>query len=44
MPFTRIGAKYGVTDNTIRKWCDKFKLPRKVTEIKQYSDAEWENI
>lgn len=43
-PFTQIGKQYNVTDNTIRKWCDAYKLPRKVSEIKQYSDEEWNNI
>lgn len=43
-PFTEIGSIYGVTDNTIRKWCDKLGLPRKVTEIKKISDEDWELI
>lgn len=43
-PFTQIAAKYKVSDNAIRKWCDKFGLPRKKTEIKQYSNEEWEKI
>lgn len=43
-PFTTIGKKYGVSDNAIRKWCDKFGLPRKASEIKKYSDAEWLDI
>lgn len=43
-PFTRIGAKYGVSDNAIRKWCDKHNLPRKASEIKKYSDEEWEKL
>ena len=43
-PFTQIGIKFGVSDNAIRKWCDKFNLPRKVSEIKQYSDEEWSKI
>ena len=30
-PFTQIGAKFGVSDNAIRKWCDKFDLPRKTS-------------
>jgi hypothetical protein len=34
----------GVTDNAVRKWCDKYKLPRKVSEIKNYTDEEWEKI
>ena len=44
MPFTKIGVKFGVTDNAIRKWCDKFNLPRKVSDIKQYSDEEWTKL
>lgn len=44
MPFTQIGNKFKVSDNAIRKWCDKFNLPRKVTEIRQYTDEEWEKI
>ena len=42
--FTEVGRRYGVTDNAIRKWCDKYNLPRKVSEIKQFSDEEWEKI
>jgi group I intron endonuclease len=44
MPFTTIGTQYGVTDNTIRKWCDNYKLPRSKREIKSYSDVEWDLI
>ena len=43
-PFITIGERYGVSDNAIRKWCKKEKLPYKVKEIKSYSDEEWENI
>ena len=43
-PFTRIGEQFGVSDNAVRKWCDKYNLPRKVSEIKQYSDEEWKGI
>lgn len=42
--FTNIAKMYGVTDNAIRKWCDNYNLPRKVSDIKQYSDEEWQNI
>lgn len=42
--FTTIGKQYGVSDNAIRKWCDSYNLPRKVSEIKKYSDKEWKNI
>lgn len=43
-PFTTIGKLYNVTDNAIRKWCDKYNLPRKSSEIKQISDEDWLNI
>ena len=43
-PFTTIGKQYGVTDNAVRKWCDKYNLPRKVSEIKKYSEEEWELV
>ena len=43
-PFTKIAEKFNVSDNAIRKWCDKFNLPRKVSEIKLYSDEEWNKI
>lgn len=42
--FTSIGKEFNVTDNAIRKWCDKFNLPRTKKEIKQYSDEEWNLI
>lgn len=41
IPFTQIGKKYNVSDNTIRKWCDGYKLPRTVKEIKTYSNEQW---
>ena len=43
-PFTEIAKMFAVTDNCIRKWCDKYQLPRRVLDIKQYSDEEWEKI
>lgn len=33
--FTKIGKKYGVTDNTIRKWCVKYGLPSKSSDYKE---------
>ena len=42
--FTEIGKQYGVSDNTIRKWCVFYNLPKKVTEIKKYTDLQWDNI
>lgn len=44
MSFVSIGKEYGVSDNTVRKWCDKYSLPRKVSLIKQYSEKQWEEI
>lgn len=44
MPFTQIGKKYGVKDNTIRKWCKTEHLPSTRQEINEYSDDEWELI
>lgn len=29
-PFTKIGEMYGVSDNAVRKWCDKYELPKKI--------------
>lgn len=44
LPMIQVGRKYGVTDNAIRKWCDSMNLPRKVSDIKSYTDEEWELI
>jgi hypothetical protein len=43
-PFEQIGQQFGITDNAIRKWCDAYNLPRRVADIKQYSDEEWESV
>jgi len=42
IPFTKIGEKYHVSDNAIRKWCKTENLPNKSKEIKIYTDKEWE--
>lgn len=44
LPFTKIGKKYNISDNGIRKWCQDVNLPYKKKEIKSYSDEEWELI
>ena len=44
LPFTQIGKQYGVTDNSIRKWCKSENLPYKKTEINSYSQEEWDLI
>ena len=42
--FSSIGKKYNVSDNAIRKWCKNYNLPTKKSEIKNYSDKEWEEV
>ncbi len=37
--FAAIGRKYGVSDNSIRKWCEKYGLPSKIKEVKEW----WNN-
>lgn len=44
VPFLQIAKIYGVSDNTIRKWCKKYNLPYRSNEIKKYTDDEWERI
>ena len=44
LPMVAVGKKYGVTDGAIRKWCDSMDLPRRASDIKSYSDEEWEKI
>ena len=34
--FTQIGKYFGVSDNAIRKWCNKLELPERKQEIKIY--------
>lgn len=35
MTFVDVGKKYGVTDNTIRKWCKNYKIPYRKKDIKK---------
>lgn len=44
MPFTKIGERFGVTDNAIRKWCKAENLPTKKTEIQKLNNVQWEEI
>ena len=39
--FVEIGKVYGVTDNSIKKWCVAEGIPSKKKDIKTYSDEEW---
>lgn len=43
-PFTTIGKKFNVSDNAVRKWCNKYQLPNKAREIKKFSDEAWSKI
>ena len=42
--FVKIGEKYNVTDNAIRKVCKKYNLPYRTKDIKQISDDKWKEI
>ena len=42
--FVELGKQYNVSDNAIRKWCKYENLPFKKSEIKKYSDQDWEKI
>lgn len=42
--FLAIGKQFNVTDNTVRKWCKTYNLPYKKSEIKKYSNEEWQRI
>lgn len=44
IPFTKIGEKFKVSDNAIRKWCKHYNLPFRKIDINSYSDEEWEQI
>lgn len=39
--FVYVARLYEVSCNAIRKWCDKYGLPRLSKEIKSYTDEEW---
>ena len=43
-PFITIGQNFNVTDNTIRKWCDSYGLPRRSGDIKKILEEAWEKI
>lgn len=42
--FVQLGKQFNVSDNSIRKWCDSYSLPRTKKEINSYSNIEWEKI
>lgn len=42
--FVKIGEQYGVSDNTIRKWCHSFNLPTNRKLISRMTEEEWEAL
>lgn len=44
IPFTTLGKKYGVSDTAIRKWCKTYNLPSKSSDIKKYTNEDWERV
>lgn len=42
--FLQLGQQFGVSDKTISKWCAQYGLPSKRSEIKKYSQIEWETL
>ena len=44
IPFTHIAEQFNVSDKAIVKWCISENLPSKKSEIKKYTDKEWELI
>ena len=44
LSFLKIGQMFGVTDSSIRKWCDAYNLPRTKTEINEIDDENWKDI
>lgn len=39
-PFTKVGEFYGVSDNTVRKWCKKYKIPHSSKYYKNYAEEK----
>jgi transposase len=40
--FTKVARDYGVTDNTVRKWCRKYNIPTSSKILRSTSDEGWE--
>ena len=38
LPFTTIGKKFNVSDNAVRKWCKKYKLPYAKKDVLIFRD------
>ena len=42
--FEKIGKDYNISGNGLKRWITKYGLPNTKTEIKKYTDEEWEKI
>lgn len=42
--FTAIASNFNITDNCVRKWCKKYSIPFRKSDINSYSDEEWNII
>ena len=42
--FADLSRIFDVSDNSIKKWCQQYQLPHKVSDIKLISDEDWELI
>lgn len=42
--FEAIGRDYNISGNGLKRWCDKFGLPRTKKEINSYTNDEWIKI
>ena len=42
--FVEIGRMYEVTDNSVRKWCIKYGLPKTKNEIKTFKEVANNNV
>ena len=42
--FSELGRRFQVSDNAIKKWCDFYHLPRKRSEIKNFTYQEWKQL
>ena len=42
--FKELGRMFGVSDNSVRKWCKKYKLPFRSSDIKKMTEDDWNKI
>ena len=42
--FCEIGKNYNVSDNAIRKWCKKYNLPFKKSDINNMTEEQWQLV